>query len=93
MFARAASFVASCGNLGRNFSGRNQVFRDRNAIVWQKDDFQPATHGWIPVDRSRQIIDELDGEFGHPVGGRSLARKQKCTRRDRKIWISPEAVV
>ena len=91
--ARAAGLVTRRGNLVGNIARRNQALGQRDIVFGQEKhlDFS-ARHG-VAVNGARQVVDELDDDFGQVICGRRFAGEQKCARRHFEVWIGAQPVV
>ena len=79
--ARAARFITRGRKLVGDITCRDQMLRERHAIIGKKQNTQAAFDCWVGVDGSRKIVNEFDNKLRKMVSGRSLAGEEERARR------------
>src|SRR5580700_5327928 len=90
---RSAGLVAGGRDLVGDIAGWNQPFRQRNVVLREKDDVEPAARRRVSVNRARQVVDELYDELGQLVSWRRLTGEEKCPRHCLHAGIFPQPVI
>jgi len=91
--ARAARLVAGGRDLIGDIGGRDQTLGERDVVVGQEHDFEPAARHRIAIDGGGQVVDEFDDQLGEVVGRCRLACEEKRSRRRFVIGVLSQAVV
>ena len=91
--AGSAGFIAGGRYLVGDIAGRNKPLCQRNIVLGQEQDVEPAAHGRVGVNRIRQIADEFYDELGQAVGWCRLTSEEKCARHHLHIGIFAQPVI
>ena len=85
--ACSAGFVPCGGDLIRNIAPRNQLFSKRDTVLGQEQYFEASTHNRIAIDRSGEVVEELNDQFGEGVRRGCFSGEEECAGRHLEIRI------
>ena len=81
--ARARRFLARRGDLLAEVGRRDDLFRQRHAVIRQEDHPEQPPRPGVVVDDLAHVVDELDDLLGGPIPRRRLAGQNAGARRGR----------
>ena len=77
------------GEVGRG----NHDLRERDSVVWKEDHLEPLANARIVIDALRDIVDELDDQLGHAIGGGRLACDDDGPRQPVCRGVGDDAII
>jgi hypothetical protein len=75
--AGARGLLAGGGDLLREVGAGNDLLGQRDAVVGQEGDLEPAADARVVIDVVARRVDRADDVLGHVVAGRGLGAKMK----------------
>src|SRR4029077_2420564 len=89
----SSRLIAGGRDLIGDVASGNQPLGEGNAVFRQKQDLETPAYYRVTINRGGKIVDELDDQFGQPVGGCRFTGEEERAWNHLQIRILPQAVV